>query len=117
MGLHAPQETFPLMLVGPHLAGDQPPLEVHHEDGQVRERLARLDRRPHEQQREGFLRCVKMTAPKSLPALLGLPTPFLDQALTKFPDLLPPLQRYASNPAVFASTPQSTLSLLKLLNR
>ena len=65
---------------------------------------------------EGFLRCVKMTAPKSLPALLGLPTPFLEQALSKFPDLLPPLQRYASNPAVFASTPQSTLSLLKLLN-
>ena len=67
------------------------------------------------QQWEGFLRCVKMTAPKSLPALLGLPTPFLEQALSKIPDLFAPLQRYASNPAVFATTPQSTLSLLKLL--
>ena len=65
---------------------------------------------------QGFLMCAKMTAPKSYPVLLQLPTPHLQAALQKLPDLKQPLSEFVqSERATAAKLPRTTLQVLGLL--
>ncbi|GER40234.1 HEAT repeat-containing protein [Striga asiatica] len=62
----------------------------------------------------GFLKCISQTQPRSIPVLLQLPTPQLEGALNKYPNLRARLTAYANQSDVKASLPRSTLALLGL---
>ena len=61
---------------------------------------------------EGVLRCAKQLAPRSFVVYLQLPAAQLKEALAQSPDLVAPLNAYASTPAVRASVPGTVLSAL-----
>ena len=64
---------------------------------------------------QGFLMCAKMTAPRSYPVLLQLPTPHLQAALQKMPDLKQPLSDFIqSETATAAKLPRNTLQVFGL---
>ncbi|CAA0840739.1 Unknown protein [Striga hermonthica] len=62
----------------------------------------------------GFLKCISQTQPRSIPVLLQLPTPQLEGALNKYPNLRARLTAYVNQSDVKASLPRSTLALLGL---
>ncbi|XP_010543210.1 PREDICTED: uncharacterized protein LOC104816196 isoform X2 [Tarenaya hassleriana] len=60
----------------------------------------------------GFLKCAQLTQPQSYKVLLQLPSPQLDNALTKISVLKAPLAAHASQPDIRSSLPRSTLAVL-----
>ncbi|XP_057527015.1 uncharacterized protein LOC130806101 isoform X2 [Amaranthus tricolor] len=62
----------------------------------------------------GFLKCMSQTQPHSFHVLLKLPSPQLESALNKYPNLRGPLVAYSSQPNIISSLPSSTLAILGL---
>ncbi|XP_042456469.1 symplekin-like [Zingiber officinale] len=64
----------------------------------------------------GFLKCAAQTQPRSFNVLLQLPSPHLESALNRHPQLRTPLSAYANQPNLRTSLPRQTLKLLGLLD-
>ncbi|EPS73040.1 hypothetical protein M569_01716, partial [Genlisea aurea] len=62
----------------------------------------------------GFLKCVSQTLPHSFRVLLQLPSPQLESALNKYPNLRSPLAAHATQSSVRPSVNRSTLAVLGL---
>ncbi|KAI3460094.1 hypothetical protein Pfo_016757 [Paulownia fortunei] len=62
----------------------------------------------------GFLKCISQTQPHSFHVLLQLPSPQLESALNKYPNLRGPLTAFVNQSSVKTSLPRSTLVLLGL---
>ncbi|KAL8487780.1 hypothetical protein ACS0TY_024198 [Phlomoides rotata] len=62
----------------------------------------------------GFLKCISQTQPHSFQVLLQLPSPQLESALNKYPNLRGPLTSFMNHSTVKTSVPRSTLVLLGL---
>ncbi|XP_020105683.1 uncharacterized protein LOC109722179 isoform X2 [Ananas comosus] len=64
----------------------------------------------------GFLKCAYQTQPHSFNALLQLPSPQLENALIKYPNLRVPLASHVSQQNMRNTLPRQTLKLLGLTN-
>ncbi|XP_074592745.1 uncharacterized protein LOC141848595 [Curcuma longa] len=64
----------------------------------------------------GFLKCAAQTQPRSFNVLLQLPSPHLESALIRHPQLRTPLSAYANQPNMRTSLPSQTLKVLGLLD-
>ncbi|XP_042062968.1 symplekin-like isoform X1 [Salvia splendens] len=62
----------------------------------------------------GFLKCISQTQPHSFKVLLQLPSPQLESALSKYPNLRGPLAAYTNQSSIKTSVPRTTLVLLGL---
>ncbi|XP_057773188.1 uncharacterized protein LOC130992538 isoform X1 [Salvia miltiorrhiza] len=62
----------------------------------------------------GFLKCISQTQPHSFHVLLQLPSPQLESALSKYPNLRGPLAAFANQTSIKTSVPRTTLVLLGL---
>ncbi|XP_051150744.1 uncharacterized protein LOC127265101 [Andrographis paniculata] len=60
----------------------------------------------------GFLKCISQTQPHSFRVLLQLPSPQLESALNKYPNLRGPLTAFANQSGAQTSLPKSTLDVL-----
>lgn len=62
----------------------------------------------------GFLKCAAQTRPHSFNVLLQLPTPQLEGALNKYPEMKVPLASYANQPNIRSLLSRQTLGILGL---
>ncbi|XP_047947656.1 uncharacterized protein LOC125193807 isoform X2 [Salvia hispanica] len=62
----------------------------------------------------GFLKCISQTQPHSFKVLLQLPSPQLESALSKYPNLRGPLAACTNQSSIKTSVPRTTLVLLGL---
>ncbi|XP_047976738.1 uncharacterized protein LOC125218957 isoform X2 [Salvia hispanica] len=62
----------------------------------------------------GFLKCISQTQPHSFNVLLQMPSPQLESALSKYPNLRGPLTAFTNQSSIKTSVPRTTLLLLGL---
>ncbi|KAL1534253.1 hypothetical protein AAHA92_30454 [Salvia divinorum] len=62
----------------------------------------------------GFLKCISQTQPHSFNVLLQIPSPQLESALSKYPNLRGPLAAFTNQSSIKTSVPRTTLVLLGL---